>query len=287
MPARKRTNETVLGRVRDSLVAVGREASPKNVHFFRTSCRRLRAYAELVEGDAERVLRKLSKRLDKARRLAGRVRDLDVLRDLLRDLQVETEREDRRRLARELEERRARAQRKLTRLLEEKTLAQVRRRWPKVRRAATTAGRQREELRERAWSKAQELTAALPQLFPSLDPGNLHPLRLACKDIRYTAEHALPTEGAKRLAEKMKEVQDAIGRWHDWVVLRERARDLLPAESVLIRVLRSHERASLSDALRRGRALVRPHIAHSEAPALPLGPRKEPGSSGPPVANVS
>ena len=85
----------------------------------------------------------------------------------------------------------------------------------------------------------------------------------------------------------MKEVQDAIGRWHDWVVLRERARDLLPGESVLIRVLRSHERASLNDALRRGRALVRPRIAHAEAPALPRGAKKEADREGPPVADAS
>jgi CHAD domain-containing protein len=265
----RKPEESLLQRVEKSLAEVAREATPKNVHFFRTSCRRLKAYARLAEEGPARVLRKLSKKLDRPRQLAGRVRDLDVQLDLLRHLHVEAERGERRRLIADMEESRARAERKLAKELDEEAVASLSRRVDKAREAEAAERRHLKLRRERASTRALQLAAALPQDFPSLNVENIHALRLACKRIRYTAEQALPRPDAKRLVSAMKDVQDAIGRWHDWLILREHAEETLAPESTLTRVLRSHERTSLTDALRRGREAVRVHVVAGEAPRLP------------------
>ena len=272
MPSKR--EESLLQRVEKSLAEVAREATPKNIHFFRTSCRRLKAYARLAEGEPARVLRKLSKKLDRPRQLAGRVRDVDVQLDLLRHLHVEAERGERRRLIADMEESRARAERKLAKELDEEAVASLSRRIGKAREAEAAERRQLKKRRERASTRALELAAALPQDFPTLDVENIHALRLACKRVRYTAEQALPRPEAKRLVSAMKDVQDAIGRWHDWLILREHAEETLAPESTLTRVLRSHERTSLTDALRRGREAVRVHVAAGEAPRLPKKPAR-------------
>src|SRR3954468_536840 len=113
MPGKTKMRESVLERVEASLRAVSGAATPRNVHFFRTSARRLEAYAELGGGAAARRLRKLSTRFERPRKLAGRVRDLDVQMELLRGLQLERDRDARRRLLAELAQRRDAAERKL------------------------------------------------------------------------------------------------------------------------------------------------------------------------------
>jgi CHAD domain-containing protein len=285
----KKAPEPVLPRLRESLGLVAHEATPRNVHYFRTSCRRLASYADLAEGDGARALRKLGKKLGKVRKAAGRVRDLDVQIELLRDLQVENERDDRRLLLADLQDERDRAERKLGKQLYRETVQALNRKITKAQRADAPRMSDMRERRQRAWSEALELVAALPQDFPSVEQKNLHKLRLACKNVRYTAEQALPRAEARRLGATMKEVQDAIGRWHDWLMLRSRAEELLPEESILIRVLRSAERTSLAEALRRGRAIVRPHVGADEIPTFPRFERKEPQTSTPSatVANAS
>jgi len=286
MVSGKRARATVLDRVRASLEALARESAPGSVHFFRTSCRRLQAYAELLGGEAGRSLRKLNKRLQKARRLAGSVRDFDVQLALLRE--VEIEREDRRRLLAAMEESRARAARKLARHLDQERVAELRARIAKARRRTKAQAETPAVFRELAWQQAVEALSGLAQQFPAVETGNLHEVRLACKGIRYTAEQALPQAGAAALVEQMKQVQDAIGVWHDWVVLRERGRELLPAQSPLLHALRNHERTSRATALRQARAVTRPHIRVEPPPALPApAKRPEAAERKPRIASAS
>jgi CHAD domain-containing protein len=285
----KRPKLSVLDRVHASLDAVTREPEPESVHFFRTSCRRLEAFAELLKGDSGRTLRKLSRRLEKPRRLAGRVRDLDVQTALLREVEIEGQREDRRRLLAELDEARARAARKLRKGLDEKTVAALRERILRARRLEKAEEAARDARRERAWERAVETLSGLPQEFPKVKAKNLHELRLACKSVRYTAEQALPMAVAQELIALMKQVQDAIGRWHDWRVLRERAQDALAPESALIRALRSHERTSRAEALHRGLEVVRPHVRVEQPAPLPAAARRPQATIGakPSVASAS
>src|SRR3954464_11858156 len=160
MPSRKtKPRNIVLERVSKSLKAVAASTTPKNVHFFRTSCRRLEAVAELGKDDGARVLRKLSKRLDKPRRLAGSVRDLDVQLDMLRHLHFDGDHESRRRLRADLQDARARAARKLSKSLDAETVVAVQRRLAKAERAEIASGAA--EYRQHAWQHAQALLGAL------------------------------------------------------------------------------------------------------------------------------
>jgi CHAD domain-containing protein len=270
----KRKELSALDRVAKSLKAVTQQADTEGVHFFRTSCRRLAVYADLTGGEAGRALRKLARKLGKARRLAGRVRDLDVQSALLRGLEIEGDREERRRLLVEMEQAHARATRKLNKELDEEKVAELRDRIAKARRTGGGAAMPAARYRERAWERAVELASALPEDFSTIGTKNLHDLRLACKNVRYTAEQALPGARAREMVAAMKRVQDAIGLWHDWAVLRERARELAPAESALSRVLRGHERTARAEALRRAREIVRPHIHTDAAPALPASAKR-------------
>jgi CHAD domain-containing protein len=279
--ANRKAELPVLERVRASLNAVARAADPKAVHFFRTSCRRLEAYAELAEGEGARTLRKLGKRLERARKLAGRVRDLDVQLELLRELETEREREERRVLLGDMEEARARAARKLARELDAETVTALRARIARARRAERSAPSNGASARGRAWESAVERLTRLADEFPKVKVKDLHELRLACKAIRYTAEQALPRAEARELIERMKQVQDAIGLWHDWLVLHERASEVLPGDSRLTNILRSHERTARAAALKESRAVVRPHIRVEAPPGLPTSAKRpEPVASG-------
>ncbi len=266
MTVKRKMRQTVLERVEASLKSVAEAATPKHVHFFRTSCRRLEAYADLGKGAAARRLRKLSSRFEKAREVAGRVRDLDVQMELLRGLQLERDRDARRRLLAELAQKRDAAERKLTNELDAETVSDFLRRISKAKRAERELmADPGDGLHQRAWDQAQELFAAVPQDFSRVEKKNLHKLRLAAKAVRYTAEQAFPLPAARDLAAAMKEVQDAIGRWHDWMMLRKRARGVASSESVLRRRLRDHERACLKDALRLARSAARAHLRHADA----------------------
>lgn len=66
--------------------------------------------------------------------------------------------------------------------------------------------------------------ARLASEMQHLDAGNLHEFRKGAKQARYLAE--LATRGdahAARISEALKNLQDEIGDWHDWVVLAEEA----------------------------------------------------------------
>src|SRR5205823_10071621 len=81
------------------------------VHLLRTSCRRMDAIlAAAPDGGGGRKLRR---RLRSLRRAAGKVRDLDVQLKALAGVRLQSVADEQRRLARRLQEKRARQERKL------------------------------------------------------------------------------------------------------------------------------------------------------------------------------
>ena len=64
--------------------------------------------------------------------------------------------------------------------------------------------------------------------MPLLDRENLHDFRKAAKKARYVAESGEGHDPASAaIADAIKRVQDAIGDWHDWLVLEEESREAL------------------------------------------------------------
>ncbi|HMJ63657.1 MAG TPA: CHAD domain-containing protein, partial [Bryobacteraceae bacterium] len=63
----------------------------------------------------------------------------------------------------------------------------------------------------------------LMDAMPLLDKENLHDFRKGAKKARYVAESDAQDPSAEAMAKAIKRVQDAIGEWHDWDVVREEA----------------------------------------------------------------
>jgi CHAD domain-containing protein len=72
------------------------------------------------------------------------------------------------------------------------------------------------------------------------DEQGLHQLRIRTKKLRYSLEPLQACQEAAGLVAKLKQVQDAIGKWHDWVTL----------EQLAARYLDSSDAAPARDALR-------------------------------------
>src|SRR5262249_2894561 len=85
---------------------------------------------------------------------------------------------------------------------------------------------------------------------PAVTTENLHEYRLACKEFRYRAE--LDGEAAQSVVKLLKDVQDAIGEWHDWQLLLELSKkELAKRPSKLLTKIEETTAAKLADAFRR------------------------------------
>jgi CHAD domain-containing protein len=67
----------------------------------------------------------------------------------------------------------------------------------------------------------------LMDAMPLLDKENLHDFRKGAKKARYVAESDDKDPAAVAMAKAIKRVQDVIGEWHDWDVVRQEAREAL------------------------------------------------------------
>ena len=95
-----------------------------------------------------------------------------------------------------------------------------------------------------------------------LGPKNLHSYRIEVKRLRYVLEMAEEETGEQhRLIAKLKEVQDAIGEWHDWLELSGIARHPLQHQKNC-RVMRKSLRLRTTNTAR--------HSDHGGDEATPL-----------------
>jgi CHAD domain-containing protein len=232
---------------------MGENVSSKDAHKLRTSIRRI----EVAMETSEKVsgAKKLQRRLDGLRKVAGHVRDIDVQTDLLLGLDAGDYSSDCSTLKNALLRRRDR--------LETKAAAKISKELEKgledrLEKAASAIENSKPPVRLASRDKVEhvrqqyiEFTAEIP-----LDGDPLHNLRKATKRLRYRLE-AVPGRESKALAEEMKTVQDAIGEWHDWATLTEEAEKRLESRSIaFIAFLRSraiakrHEARRITEALR-------------------------------------
>lgn len=209
------------------------------IHHVRTGSRRLDAALdalerETCETDAMRKQAvKLRKTLKKIRKRAGKVRDLDVHRGLLKKLvpsdgagtATEDIRQEIAGLDAELERKRCKRAAKFGRRAggwREKLNRRAGLFLEAAERAVEEAGGPPADV------EAAELAlgsfAGLCREIPALDGRNLHDFRKGAKHARYIAEGG-EDAWSQRTAKRLKRVQDAIGMWHDWLVLAEEARD--------------------------------------------------------------
>lgn len=221
--------------------------SAKAVHELRSATRRVEAQLDLLtmlhglpswQGEGK----KLRRRLDKLRRVAGDVRDCDVQDKLLED-------KDRVLVSKpEAPAGLGRAQEKLrkkiakTRRKNEKVLlAAVERQLPKLARDTEAVLKALKPAAENEVRVAEILAGVerqMERMLQSREHGeeHLHDLRKAAKRARYQCE-SLPGPQAAALARRLEELQDAGGSWHDLLDLSTLCHEHLGPEHALSRVL--------------------------------------------------
>src|SRR5262245_28088331 len=197
------------------------------VHSFRTTARRIEALLASVFNEQRKNERKLLKQLDRVRRRAGRVRELDIQIKNLQQLHLGREGQCRLQVSQHLRAGRKKALRKLAESVDARTVQRLQKRLrraaakiSKIRAAKSTNsasgsknGSKRPTARVFAARRLQTLQEKLP-----LSEQTVHEYRLRCKSLRYTLELSDDPE-APKLIEQLKEVQDAIGKWNDRSVL--------------------------------------------------------------------
>jgi CHAD domain-containing protein len=239
----------------------------KAVHQLRTSTRRVEAQLELLSRvprlpAREGHTRKLRRLLKDMRRAAGRVRDIDVQRELIkkeagssgdgtnrarRDRADRTLREETRTLRRELKRRREEEAEHLLRLLRRR-----RERLPLALQGLLDSLEPAERI---ALSESQLTALARGCYKGSLrrqpdakgsQAAQLHGMRKRAKLARYIAESS-PEEAvaAHRLAALFERVQQAGGEWHDWLLLEQVAAEELGDSAKLPQRFAAHAETAL------------------------------------------
>jgi CHAD domain-containing protein len=207
---------------------------PKPVHHLRSTTRRMEATLELLVTTADlpplpKKSKAFRKSLRRLRRAAGRVRDLDVHRDLLSPYKTisDTARLEqyldvaRKKEAKKLQQRLAKDEQEIQRALDklETTLAPLTDLDLSGGGIADTAQR---------W-----LATAVHGLDLHSDD-DLHSIRKACKTARYIAEiGSEASKAAASLAKRLNGVQQITGAWHDYLMLLEEVHRSLPEDSPL------------------------------------------------------
>jgi CHAD domain-containing protein len=221
------------------LEKISQRARKEDVHHLRTTVRRLEEHLDNPPA-------KIAKSLKKLRKKAGKVRDIDVHLDLLRPaLPVDGFKSatparsvvrSQEKLRSILENKRDSQSTRLQNLVEEFTPL-LESRLPMLieqRRRSKLSMEDARQQAHRARQRFLQWTRQIPE-----DEDRLHRLRINTKRLRYSLEPLEFCPDAATVAEKFKQVQDAIGDWHDWVTLQQLAQRRLnsPGAAPVIKAL--------------------------------------------------
>ena len=232
------------------LKGFGDAPKPREVHLLRTTIRRVETFFP-DEEHAATVERKVQKQLDRVRRRAGKVRDVDVHLKALRTLPRTLDTEGRETLARSLEKARERRLKRLARALADARDHGIVKRLRQVTAALSAAADAHAVDPERAFVAILDDFARARREAEPIDAARLHLFRIAAKRLRYRAE-MLPSSTASAAAvTELKRVQDAIGAWHDWLTLGDRAENEIEDRgSPLLAAVRARTETEFGAAIR-------------------------------------
>jgi CHAD domain-containing protein len=203
------------------------------VHRMRVASRRLRELLPILQLQHGRA-RKLGRRLRRATRRLGSVREHDVLTQLLDELRDSRRLPDRalKRVADLVRQERDEARGRLSEKDVNAGLKRVARKLEAIADELKDADRGRSG---RAWRwaidarvarRAAALKHAVREAGSMYVPDRIHAVRLALKKLRYGVELALESTGQKETSDValMRQEQDLLGRLRDRQVLIERVR---------------------------------------------------------------
>ena len=200
-----------------ALAKLSSEQDAGSVHGFRTTCRRLQTLLEEVITRPSRNQKKLLKALDRIRRQAGKLRDLDMQLAALRSLKVALEPRRKTRLSHRLLDLRAKHEKRLRKSLNKEVIQEIERRLKRAaREVKSEAGRDPLAVAQRMLSQVQRPAGPVTEEL-------LHQYRIVVKRARYAAEFSPKSIAAERFIAELKRLQDAVGNWHDWLTLTQSA----------------------------------------------------------------
>jgi CHAD domain-containing protein len=200
-----------------ALLKLSSQQSAESVHAFRTTSRRLETLLEQLLPERDRNQKKLLKMLNRIRRRAGKVRDLDVQLAALRSLKVPQEPRRKTRLMQGLIELRAKQEKKLRKLLTKDVVREIRKRLSRGSKEV------RPETSRDALKVARAMLTTVVRPAGPVSEDVLHQYRMVVKRARYAAEFAPKSAEANQFIAQLKRLQDAVGHWHDWLTLTQAA----------------------------------------------------------------
>ena len=208
-------------KVEKALLRLAEDHDADSVHDFRTSSRRLETLLERIIDTGGRNQKKLLKSLSRIRKSAGQVRDIDVQLAALRSLKTSQEPRRKTQLTQRLLELRAQHEKKLRKLLNEKDVREIRKRLKKA------SGALELESSQDPLGVAKDMLRSVALPAGAVEEDMLHRYRMTVKQARYAAEFAVSSAEVSQFLARSKQLQDALGHWHDWQTLTHTAIDRL------------------------------------------------------------
>jgi CHAD domain-containing protein len=213
MPIAPERSRAVFRKLERDLIRLSSKRPAESVHSFRTGMRRLQTLLQDLIPDQDRNHEKLLKLLNRIRKRAGKVRDLDVQLSALRSLKVPEEPRRKTQLMNGLLELRGEHERKLREALSGKVVRDIGKRLKRAEaRLDLTSAKD-------PLTVARHLLEEAPKAEGAPSAEMLHQYRLIAKRARYTAEFASASPQAERFIAELRRVQDVLGDWHDWQML--------------------------------------------------------------------
>jgi len=218
MPLDQQRIHKSIKKIRKILKRSSRPLTPGDVHDLHTCSRRIEVAIDAAGLPAKSNERRVRRNLERLRKKAGKVRDMDVLTSDLARVEATGDEDCRTRLLEHLRSIRHKQAKKLSRSIRKygkSTRRRLNRTEDRFDRAlAKDASGEQETLRSHAASAALLQSAELktPQ---HLDRANLHPYRIKVKQFRYLLQ-AVEDGGSRKLIDSLGATKDAIGDWHDW-----------------------------------------------------------------------
>jgi CHAD domain-containing protein len=225
MSIARKHGQLVFQKMERALLKLSSGQDAESIHSFRTTSRRLQTLLEQIiskrDAKRDRNQKKLVKMLDRIRRRAGKVRDLDVQLAALRSLKVPQEPRRKTQLMQGLIELRAKHEKRLQKTLNKQTIREIQKR---LKRGAKQV---KLEAASDPLSVARTMLAQVVRPAGPVTEDLLHQYRIVVKRARYAAEFAPKSTEAVQFMAQLKQLQDALGNWHDWLTLTQTAAERL------------------------------------------------------------
>ena len=207
----------VFQKTERALQKLSSQQTVESVHGFRTASRRLQTLLEQLLPRRDRNEKKLLKMLNRIRGRAGKVRDLDVQLAALRSLKVPQEPRRKTQFMQGLIELRVKHEKKLRKSLTKETIREVRKRLKRAEKQVHP------ETSLDALKTARAMLSGIVRPAGPISENVLHQYRTVMKRARYAAEFAPKSVEAAQFIVQVKKLQDAVGNWHDWLILTQAA----------------------------------------------------------------